>query len=230
MKYMIREIPEMERPRERLVKYGAEALADYELLAIILRTGTKDETVLEVARNLTMQLNTLNDLNETTYLELQQIKGIGMAKALELLAVVELGKRIASPHKLNHIISSSFGAYSYLCKRMENLSQEKLVCLYLNTHNEVITEKIISMGTVDRTVFHPRDILKWALRYNAYAILIAHNHPSGDPNPSSMDMKMTKLMIDSSQIMGIVLVDHIIIGKTKYYSFVEKKIQNADKY
>lgn len=229
MKYMMREIPKMERPRERLLKYGASALADYELLAIILRTGTKEESVLDVARNITMHFNSLNALNEVTISELLKIKGIGTAKAVELLALAELGKRITSPQLLNQFIMSAKDAYCYLHKKLENLSQENLICIYLNTRNEVIADKTISMGTLDRTVFHPRDILKWALKYNAYAIIMAHNHPSGDPKPSDMDCKMTKLIIESSKTMGIVFIDHIIIGKNKYYSFAEKEQQVMDK-
>lgn len=229
MKYTIREIPKLERPRERLLQYGAEALADYELIAIVLRTGTKDETVLEVARNLTMHFQSLNDLNDTTYLELQKINGIGMAKAIELLAIVELGKRIARPNRLNQVIATSNEAYFYLRKKMENLRQENLICIYLNSRYEVIADKTISMGTLDRTVFHPRDILNWALRYNAYAMIIAHNHPSGDPKPSENDYKMTKMLIESSKTMGVLFVDHLIIGKGRYFSFTGNKQEIVDK-
>jgi DNA repair protein RadC len=228
MKYTMREIPKMERPRERLLKYGAKALADYELLAIILRTGTKEESVLEVARNLTMHFPSLNALNEVTLSELQKIRGIGTAKAIELLALGELGRRISTPQRLKHTIASDRDAYFYLKQKLTNLSQEQLMAVYLNTRNEVIEDKVISVGTLDRTVFHPRDILKWALKYNAYALIMAHNHPSGDASPSDMDLKMTKLMIESAKTMGIVFIDHLIIGNNQYYSFAKKQKQVID--
>ena len=228
MKYTMREIPKMERPRERLLKYGAKALADYELLAIILRTGTKEESVLEVARNLTMHFPSLNALNEVTLSELQKIRGIGTAKAIELLALGELGRRISTPQRLKHTIASDSDAYFYLKQKLTNLSQEQLMAVYLNTRNEVIEDKVISVGTLDRTVFHPRDILKWALKYNAYALIMAHNHPSGDASPSDMDLKMTKLMIESAKTMGIVFIDHLIIGNNQYYSFAKKQKQVID--
>jgi DNA repair protein RadC len=213
----------MERPRERLVKYGPSALADYELLAIILRTGTKESSVIEVARNLTSHYNSLNDLNEATISELKSIKGIGATKAIELLAVVEIGKRIVTPIKYENVLTTPEQSYQYLKRNMQNLSQETLVCVFLNTRNEVIADKVLSIGTLDRTIIHPRDVLKWALKYSAYGIIISHNHPSGDSHPSDMDVKMTKLMIEASQTVGVVFVDHIIIGKNQYYSFVEKK-------
>ncbi|HHU55759.1 MAG TPA: DNA repair protein RadC [Acholeplasmataceae bacterium] len=227
MKYMFKEIPKNERPRERLVKYGADALADYELLAIILRTGTKDLSVLDVARQVTMKLNSLSDLNEITLAELESIKGIGRTKAIELLAVAELGKRISRPRMLTNTISSPLDTYYYLREKMQHLNQETLTCIYLNTKSEVICDKVLTVGTLDHTIFHPRDILKWGLKYSAYGFIIAHNHPSGDASPSKMDIQMTKIIIEAAKTIGICFIDHVIIGKNKYYSFVEKKVSNV---
>jgi len=226
MKYLFKEIPVDERPRERLVKYGAEALADYELLAIVLRTGTKDMSVLDVARELTMQFNSLSDINEATLAELESIKGIGRAKAIELLAISELGKRITKPRELKQNITSPFDTFKYLKDKMQHLTQETLVCVYLNTKSEVICDKILTIGTLDHTIFHPRDILKWGLKNSAYGFIIAHNHPSGDPSPSKMDMQMTKMIIEAAKTIGMCFIDHIIIGKNNYYSFIEKKISS----
>lgn len=226
MKYQFMEVPLNERPRERLVKLGASSLADYELLAIILRTGSKAESVLELARRLRQNFETMADLNEITFSELVSYNGIGKAKAIELLAAVEIGRRAANPVMYYNIISNPKDAYNYLKSKMQYLNQETLIAIYLNIKNEIITEKIISVGTLDRTIIHPRDILKWALKLSCYGFIIAHNHPSGDPTPSEMDKQMTDLIIKSAKTVGITFIDHVIIGKTKYYSFIEKKISN----
>ncbi len=225
MRYQFREIPIMERPRERLISRGASSLADYELLAILLRTGTKNQSVIEVAKNLRHSFETLGDLNDITYNELIKINGIGQAKAIELLAAIELGRRIANPIILNNIIQTPKDAFNYLKIKMQYLHQETLMAVFLNVKNEVIADKIISIGTLDKTIFHPRDILKWALKYSCYGFIISHNHPSGDPTPSSADRQMTEALIESAKTMGVVFIDHVIIGKNKYYSFIENKIK-----
>ncbi len=225
MRYQFREVPINERPRERLINQGPNSLADYELLAIILRTGTKNESVLEVARKLRKNFESMADLNEITFTELIKFNGIGKAKAIEILAAVELGKRAANPLILNTIIQTPKDAYKFLKHRMQYLFQETLIAIFLNIKNEVIADKIISVGTLDRTIIHPRDILKWALKLSCYGFIIAHNHPSGDPMPSEMDKQMTDLIIKSAKTVGVSFIDHIIVGKNKYYSFIEKQVQ-----
>lgn len=227
MKYMNKIIPIQERPRERLLKFGAKSLADYELLAIVLRTGAKDMSVLDVAREVTIQFNNLNELNDATVNELQKIKGIGLAKAIELLAVVELGKRINSPRKLNNTITSPQESFFFLKENMQNLNQETLVCIYLNTKNEVICDRILTMGTLNQTIIHPREVLKWALKYNAYGFILSHNHPSGIAEPSEADISMTKIIIEAAKAVGIAFIDHIIVGKNQYFSFVEKGLSKS---
>jgi len=162
-------------------------------------------------------------LNEATITELTSVKGIGKAKAIELLAAIELGKRINMPNDYRITITSPYSSYNYLKTRLENLNQETFKCLYLNSRNHVIAERVISIGTLNQTIVHPRDILKWALKYSAYGILVAHNHPSGDPEPSMNDIKITEALIEATATVGILFVDHIIIGKNRYYSFMEKK-------
>lgn len=225
MHYEFQEIPVMERPRERLISKGASSLSDYELLAILLRTGTKEESVLEVAKNLRNNLESLHDLNDITFNELTKVKGIGQAKAIELLAAIELGRRVSSPVIYQKTILTPKDAYNYLKNKLQNYHQETLIAVFLNLKNEIIADRIISIGTLDKTIFHPRDILKWALKYSCYGFIISHNHPSGDPTPSEADKQMTELLIESSKTVGVVFVDHIIIGKNKYYSFIEKKIK-----
>lgn len=224
MKNALQEIPQMERPRERLLYYGAAALADYELLAILLRVGTVSCSVLDLARSLTTAFPNLTEMSETTVEELTAFQGIGKVKAIELIAVAELGRRMNQISKIGTRISDPYESYEYLYPKLQSLHQETLVCIFLNTKNEVIHDRIITIGTIDHTIFHPRDILKWSLKFSAFGIIVAHNHPSGDPNPSEMDYKMTESLKKACEIVGLNFVDHIIIGKGKFYSFVQKQI------
>jgi DNA repair protein RadC len=221
VKESIQIIPTSERPRERLVQYGAKALADYELLAIILRTGAKGESVLTVARELTTLFTPLSTLLEATVEELIAVKGIGQAKAIELLAALELGRRIVEPNPLGEKLTSPQSIYRLLYGSYQHLKQEQAICLFLNVQNQVIAKKTLSIGTLEYTVFHPRDILKWALKYSAYAIVLAHNHPSGNALPSEMDKNMTHVVYEACETIGIKMIDHIIIGSSQFYSFAE---------
>lgn len=224
MGYMLREIPLEERPRERLIKYGASSLSNYELLAILLRTGTKERSVINVSKNILMKVENINMLNDITIEELTEIKGVGQVKATELLAAIELGRRINNPYTLNDVIDTPKKAYLYVKDDMQHLSQENLVCIYLNTKSQVISKKTISVGTISQTIINPRDIFKWAFKYSCYAIIIIHNHPSGNPEPSQPDIIMTKKIVEAAKTVDLLIVDHLIIGKNKYYSFQENKI------
>jgi len=223
MSFLVREIPANERPRERLLKYGCRALSDHELLAIILRTGTKDMSVLDLAKRVLIEFQSLNRLNEATVSELRKIKGIGRAKAIEILAAMELGRRINLPSSTKITLADPFQSYAYLRELIQNESQEHLICVYLNTKSEVIETRTISIGTVNQTIINPKDILKWALKHSATGIIIAHNHPSGNPTPSKEDILVTKKIVEAAKLMDIIVVDHIIVGKNRYYSFLENK-------
>ncbi|HHX00463.1 MAG TPA: DNA repair protein RadC [Acholeplasmataceae bacterium] len=223
MSYMVREMPLADRPRERLVKYGATSLANYELLAIILGTGTKDKSVLDLAKKVLIEFEELNRLNEVTVNELMKIKGIGKAKAISIIAAIEFGKRVNQPINLGVRIKDSRDAYNFLKDSLQNEMQENLVCIYLNNNSEVINVKTISIGSISNTIFNPRDILKWALKYSAVAIILAHNHPSGNITPSMEDVIVTKNIIKAAKIVDILVVDHIIIGKNRFYSFLENR-------
>ncbi|MDD2258539.1 MAG: DNA repair protein RadC [Bacilli bacterium] len=224
MKYMLKEIPIDERPRERLLKYGSSSLANYELLAIIIRTGSYKKSVLDISKEVLIKFDSLEQINEATVVELMQISGIGKAKAISLLAAIELGKRINIPMNCNIKIKSPFDSYTYLKDNLQYLNQENLVALYLNSKSEVIAKRTVTIGSLNQTLFNIKDILKWALKYSAAGIIIAHNHPSGDPNPSKQDIEATHALIQAAKLMEIIIVDHIIIGKNKYCSFKEKHI------
>lgn len=224
MKYMLKEMPIDERPRERLLKYGPSSLANYELLAIIMRTGSYNKSVLDISKELLIKFQSLDQINEATIAELTKINGIGEAKAISLLAAIELGKRINVPIKKVIAIKSSFDSYNYLKDNLQHLNQENLVALYLNSKSEVITLKTITIGTLNQTIFNIKDILKWALKYSAAGLIVAHNHPSGDPTPSRQDIESTNALVKAAKLMDIIIVDHIIIGKNKYCSLKEKQI------
>ena len=221
---IIKEMPEELRPRERLMRYGVSALSDYELLAIILRTGTKELSVLELAKQVITEFKNLGELRNITVNELCMIKGIKQAKAVEVLASIELGKRINNYTKNKVVIRCSKDVYLYLKNELEGLEEERLITIYLNIKGEVIDKKVISIGGINSTSFDFRKVLKWAFKLNAVSIVLVHNHPTGDPVPSKQDIEATKLAVKSAGMFDIQVIDHIIIGEKKYYSFKEKKI------
>ncbi|MFA7435564.1 MAG: DNA repair protein RadC [Bacilli bacterium] len=223
MSFMVKEMPLADRPRERLLKYGVKSLANYEILAIILGTGSKNLSVLDLAKTVLIDLEEINRLNEITVTELMKIKGIGKAKAISIIAAIELGKRVNKPLTGSIKITNSRIAYDYLKDSLQNENQENLVCIYLNNNSEIINTKTITVGSINNTVFNPRDILKWALKYSAVAIIIAHNHPSGNIAPSKEDVIVTRNIVQAAKLVDVLIVDHIIIGKNKYYSFLENK-------
>ncbi len=226
MKYILKEMTSMEKPREKLLAYGPESLADYELLAILLRTGTKDKSVINIAIEIMNEFINLNYLQEVTIEELMKIKGIGIVKSIEVVTAMELGKRLSKRQKNIKYIRSSSDCYNYLCDDMQNLTQENFVCIYLNSANEIICHKVISIGTLTYTIANPRDVIKWGLKFSAYAIIIAHNHPSGKTYPSEEDKNLTEQIKMAAKTMGMIFIDHLIIGKNAYYSFHEKRIIN----
>jgi len=221
--FMIKELPIKERPRERFIKYGASAVQTFELIAIILRTGSKDESVIELAKKVTYMNQSLKDLSNTSIKELKSIKGIGDSKAIELLAAFELGKRVLKESfNENSKLHSPESIYQYLKSELEMKTQEHFLALYLNTKGELIKKETLFIGSLNASLVHPREIFKHAVLNSAAAIIICHNHPSGDPTPSKQDIDITKLIHKNSIMMDIQLLDHIIIGKDRYYSFKEK--------
>ncbi|MBZ6526643.1 DNA repair protein RadC [Aerococcaceae bacterium DSM 111021] len=218
----IREVPKDVQPRERLLAYGEKALSDHELLAILFRTGTKDENVLKLAMSFINHFENLNELKHSSIEAFQQVKGVGPVKAIELKAAIELGYRIATSAipKYGHIVSTR-SAGEWLMQEMSDLHQEHLVVLFLNTKNEIIKKRTIFVGSVNSAVAHPREIFKEAVKYPTARIIIAHNHPSGDTKPSPADLHFTKRMIACGELMGIDVLDHLIIGQGEYLSLHE---------
>ncbi len=218
--YMIKEMPLNERPRERLVDYGAAQLRDYELLAIILRTGTKNQSVLELAKTILYENGGLKELQDKTVDELSQIAGIGPTKAIVLLATFELGKRLLMTWSETLKIASKKDVYDLLHHEMGDLKQEVLVALYLDTKSHLIQKKEVFVGGLNQSLVHPREVFKYAVRCSAFQVVLAHNHPSGDPEPSIQDIEITKKMIEAGLMMQIPVVDHVIVTKDKVTSIL----------
>lgn len=219
---MIKELPIVERPREKLINYGVNTLSNIELIALILRSGNKNKSVLDLSKEVLDHINKLQDLKEITIEVLMEISGIKEAKATTLIAAIELGKRIELVKPLKHQIKNSYDIY-HLMKDLVNKEQEHFYCIYLNTKMFVIKRDLIFIGTVSEIVVHPREIFKNAIKHNASFIILVHNHPSGDCEPSYADKNSTKIITDAGNLINIEVIDHIIIGNNEFYSFKESK-------
>ena len=210
-------------PRERLTQEGAEALSNQELLAILLRTGTRQASVFEIAQKVLSNLSSLTDLKKMTLQELQSLSGIGRVKAIELQAMIELGHRI---HKHETLEMESILSSQKLAKKMQqelgDKKQEHLVALYLNTQNQIIHQQTIFIGSATRSIAEPREILHYAIKHMATSLILVHNHPSGAVAPSRNDDQVTKLVKEACDLMGIVLLDHLIVSQSSYFSYREK--------
>ncbi|QPA30230.1 RadC family protein [Thermaerobacillus caldiproteolyticus] len=223
MSLMIRDVPKESRPRERLVMNGPESLADHELLAILLRTGTKEESALQLAHRLLHHFEGLRQLKDATIEEMTSLKGIGTAKAIQILAALELGRRISRlSYHGRYVIRSPEDGAKYVMNDMRFLSQEHFVAIYLNTKNQVIHRKTVFIGSLNASIVHPREVFKEAIKRSAASIICAHNHPSGDPTPSREDLEVTKRLVECGRMIGIEVLDHLIIGDQKFISLKEK--------
>ncbi|MCO4489215.1 putative DNA repair protein (RadC) [Streptococcus infantarius subsp. infantarius] len=210
-------------PRERLRDLGAEQLSNQELLSILLRTGTKTRPVLEVANDILKHIDTLADFQHLSLQELQKIKGIGYVKSIEIKAMIELAKRISKAEYVQkeRIMSSERLARKMMLE-LSDQKQEHLVAIYLDTQNRIIEQRTIFIGSVRRSIAEPREILYYACKNMATSVIIIHNHPSGSPAPSENDLRFTEKMKRACDDIGIVCLDHIIVGKYQYYSFREE--------
>lgn len=222
MSYKIKDIPVTERPRERFLQVGANNLSDSEILSIILKTGTRDKSVSDLAIEVLNKYE-LQEFGSVSLDELMKIKGIGLVKAIEIMSAIELGKRI-------------FLNRSNICKRrlmnakdiyedskylFSGLKQECFYCLYFNNKRELIGRKLLFMGTINKSITHPREVFKEAYKHSASSIVCMHNHPSNDLKPSKEDILFTNSLVEVGKIQGIPIVDHIIVGDGEYYSFYE---------
>lgn len=226
--FTVNNLPPEERPRERLAALGPEALSINELIAIILSRGISGESVMTTSQNLLANFGSLQGLKDASLQDIQAIKGIGMAKACQIKAAFELARRLENHQlptpKLNQKSISSKNIYKLVKNQIGNFAKEHFIAISLDTRSKILAVDTIHIGTLTASLVHPRETFNIAIRNHAAAIIVAHNHPSGDPEPSSEDLKITKLLFEAGQILGITMLDHLILGKNTHFSFRENKI------
>ena len=220
---LIKDLPECEKPRERMLEYGVENLSNVDLLSIILRNGVKDISVKEVAINILNNVESINDLSSLGVRELSNIKGVGPVKAITLLASIELGKRVSIKEaKANMSLSNKEKIHEVFKKFFINENQEKLLAIFLDNKKCLINYKILFIGTNNASIAHPREVFMEAIKANASAVVVMHNHPSGNVLPSEEDKNITEKLVQSGHMLGIPLLDHIITNGEEYYSFYDE--------
>jgi DNA repair protein RadC len=217
----IKDIPKIDRPREKLEKYGPGKLSDAELLAILLRTGTKDMNVLKLAKKI-LQKFPQEKILTASIDELKNIHGLGKVKSMEIIACLELGKRLLKDKKATLILSPK-DVWENL-KDIRDHKKEHFVIFYLDTRNQEIQREIISVGILNANLIHPREVFEPAILHTAAQIIVAHNHPSGNPEPSSDDIVITKRLQEAGKILGIEILDHVVVTKNNHMSLKEKNL------
>ena len=218
--YRIRDLPKVDRPRERLQHKGPGALSNSELLAIMLGSGMPGKNVLEVAEHLLRKFGS-KGLFETTFDELCQVPGIGEVKAMQLIAAFELSKRVLLGQQENTTIVETPEDVYKLSKRIHRLKKEHFLAYLLDARNMLIAEETISVGTLTMAVVHPREVFEPAIRHSAAGIVLVHNHPSGDPTPGDEDRRLTERLVQAGKLMGIEILDHVIVTRNGYTSLKE---------
>lgn len=220
---MIRDLPTGERPRERLLHYGASALSTSELLAIILRVGTSGENVVRVAEKLLARHDGLPGMAQATIAELCQDKGVGEAKAIQIKAALELGRRllVAAPHERPQIRQPADAA-NLLMAELSLLSQEHLRTVLLDTRNRVISIPTIYIGSLNAASVRVGEVFREAIRANCASMIVVHNHPSGDPTPSPEDVRVTEMLVEAGKLLDVAVLDHVVIGRNRYVSLKER--------
>ena len=225
-KYTVKELPLDDRPREKLLLRGSQNLSDAELVAILLRTGKKGKSVLEISRELISNEGNLAMLATKTADSLQKISGIGKDKAATLVAAFELSRRILSQAKWfsNQKVTSPREIADIFIPMLRDDTKERFIVVCLNSSNKIIKHETISIGSLNSSVVHPREIFKVAIDCSSASIILIHNHPSGNPEPSNEDIRITKKVVESGKILDIPVFDHLIIAGDTYTSFVEKRL------
>jgi DNA repair protein RadC len=214
----IKDLYKNDRPREKLIKKGASALKKEELIAILLRTGMKGQNALQMAKRIVKNYNEKKLLN-ATYQELKNIHGVGSTKAVQILAALEIGKRLYKEKEKSDVYINSPEDVVEEVKEIRESKKEHFVALYLNARKKLIHKEVISIGILDASLVHPREVFEPAVRELASQVIIVHNHPSGDSNPSEEDKEITDRIKEAGRLLGIELADHIIITKKDYFSF-----------
>ena len=220
----LKEQLENDKPREKLALVGVSYLTESELLSILLRTGSKNESVNELSTRILKEVGNINNLSQMSLTRLLKIKGVKLSKASTILATFELGKRVYKEKNKKIKLNNSTNIFNYFKNEFINIKQESFYILLYDTKMNLILKKEIYKGTIDSVTIHPREIFKEAIKESASFIIIMHNHPSGDTTPSKEDIEITNRLIQVGQIVGIKVLDHIIISNESYYSFYENSI------
>lgn len=225
--FTIHDLPKSERPRERLKKLGSEALSAQELLALILGRGVRGESVSLTAQKLLSHFGSLEGIMNASLEDLQSIKGLGLAKASQLKACFEIARRVFTKNEIvdetrQKEITSTKEVYELIKSKISNYTKEHFVVISFDSRNKFLGMDTVSLGTLNANLIHPRETFDAAIRRHAAQIIVAHNHPSGDPEPSEDDLEITKRLVESGKILGIEVTDHIIVCKSGYLSFKEK--------
>ncbi|MCL4516524.1 MAG: DNA repair protein RadC [Firmicutes bacterium] len=219
----IKDLPEDERPREKLRAHGVEQLSVGELLAIVIGSGTPTETAVGLADRLLISFGGLRGLLQAGAAELMEIRGIGLAKAAQICAALEVGRRIAvlSP-EVRQAVNTPADVSKMLMPQMRYMDKEHFQVLFLNTKNQLLGKKVVSIGSLNASIVHPRELFRESIRYGSAAVILAHNHPSGDPTPSQEDLAMTRRVAEGGRLLGIEVLDHVIIGDNRFVSLKER--------
>ena len=225
MKVKMADLPPYQRPREKALISGIESLSDEEVLALILRSGTRSESVLDLSVRILRMVQSLSQLPRLSYFQLMQIPGIKIAKAMELMAVFELSKRVLRSSMMDkNVMNSPELLIHWLKSEVGYKHQEHLMAIYLNTQNQIVSYKTLFVGTLDKSVIHPREIFREAVESSASRLLVIHNHPSGSITPSQADIEVTAVLNEVGQLMGIPLLDHLIVTDSGYCSLRQNMI------
>jgi DNA repair protein RadC len=223
LSFTVRDLPKPERPRERLIKFGPEALSAQELLALIIGRGIPKKSVMNIAQELLAKFGNIRSISQASIEALSGIKGVGLAKAAQIKAAFELGRRQElEPEQKDYDIKNPQSVVKAIRSSIKDKAKEHFKLILLDNRNKIISISTISIGTLNASLVHPREIFKEAIIHNSAPVVLAHNHPSGDPEPSEEDMKITERLVESGKILGIEVIDHIIIGKTNFSSFKER--------
>ena len=218
----IQDLPEQERPRERFAEKGAGALSSAELVAILLGSGTQERSAIAIAAALLADFGSLERLADATLQELLAVKGIKMAKAIRLMTAFALGKRMQCTPNHRLLIDSPDKAFYEISQEIQGEKIEVLYLLLRDARKSLVHKEAIGRGILDKVIMHPREVFHSAIRHRAHSLIIGHNHPSGDPNPSNSDLEMTQILRSAGRLIGIPVVDHLIVGRDGYFSFWQK--------
>lgn len=227
--YTVKDWPDDERPRERLVKYGVDYLTDAELLGIILFNGYQGKTSVDIAKELLLESGGLRKLNSLSFSEMNSVKGIGLAKFAQIKAALEIGKRLLrEPSSLKKKIHNAVDLVDYYGPNMRDLKKEIFKIILLDVKNKIIRDIDVSVGSLTESIVHPREVLKEIIKESAASVIFLHNHPSGESNPSKNDIDITERLAEACNLIGVKVLDHIILGDDNYTSFAQEGLLNKE--